>query len=44
MECMDSVVARLTASLSMDPAAGNDRDVSAVLDIEIIVYNINAFL
>ena len=41
---MDSVVARLTAALSMDPAAGNDRDVSAVLDIEIIVYNINAFL
>ena len=44
MECMDSVVARLTASLSVNPAAGNDRDVSAILDIEIIVYNINAFL
>ena len=44
MECMNPVVARLAASLSMDSASGNDRYVSAVFNIKIIVYDINAFL
>ena len=44
MKCMDPVVAGLAASLPVDTAAGDDRNVRSVLDIEIVVYDINAFL
>ena len=44
VESVDSVVTGLTAAFPVDPASGNDGHVCSVLYIEIIIYNVNAFL